>query len=192
MNPKVDWYFDKAGIWQEAITQLRLIALDCGLVEELKWGVPCYMSQGSNLALIHYFKDYCALLFVKGVLLQDAENRLVQQTENSQSNRQLRFVSVGEILAQKAAIKAYLYEAIELERLGLKVALKETADYDVPEEFQRKLAEDPALKIAFEALTPGRQRGYLLHFSSAKQSKTREARIDKCTRSIFEGRGLGE
>jgi uncharacterized protein YdeI (YjbR/CyaY-like superfamily) len=192
MNPKVDFYFDKAHKWELAMRQLRIIALDCNLTEVLKWGVPCYTFQGNNVALLHHFKDYCALLFVKGVLLQDTEGILFQQTEHSQSSRQLRFTSVQAIVEQQATIKAYLYEAIEIQRLGLKVALKETADYNVPEEFQRRLTDDTALKAAFEALTPGRQRGYLLHFASAKQSKTRQARIDKCVRAIFEGKGLGE
>ena len=190
MNPKVDWYFDKAEKWQEEIRELRRIVLDCHLVEELKWGCPCYTFEDSNIVLIHVFKDYCAVLFFKGALLKDPKGLLIQQTENVQAARQMRFTSVQEIKKLAPALKAYIFEAVELKEAGVKVDLKKTTEYKVPEEFQRKLDEQPDLKTAFEALTPGRQRGYLLHFSAAKQSKTREARVEKYIPKIMNGEGL--
>ena len=192
MNPKVDWYFSKAGKWQEATEKLREIALDSQLTEELKWGCPCYTLKKTNVFLIHVFKDYCALLFMKGALLKDDHGIMVQQTKNVQAARQIRFASLREIIKQERIVKAYIQEAIEVEKAGLKVALKPTADFDMPEEFSSKLKEMPALKRAFAALTPGRQRGYLLHFSSAKQAKTREARIEKCMWRIMMGKGLDD
>lgn len=190
MNPKVDWYFDKNEQWQKEIEQMRTIALDCGLEEELKWGCPCYQYNGANVVLIHVFKEYCAFLLFKGALLNDPEGILIQQTENVQSARQIRFTNVKEIVQQKKALKAYIYEAIEVEKAGLKVKLKKTSDYKVPEEFQTQLNKKPALKKAFEALTPGRQRAYLFYFGQAKQSKTREARIAKYIPKILDGQGL--
>jgi len=190
MNPKVDFYFDKAQSWQKELEKLRTIALECGLVEELKWGCPCYQYQDTNVVLIHAFKEYCAFLFFKGALLSDPNSILVQQTENVQAARQIRFTNLREIVKQESTLKAYIYEAIEVEKLGLKVQLKKTKEYAVPEEFQKKLNKMPALKKAFEALTPGRQRGYLLYFSSAKQAKTRESRIEKYLQQILDGKGL--
>ena len=192
MNPKVDWYFSKAGKWQEATEKLREIALDSQLTEELKWGCPCYTLKKTNVVLIHVFKDYCALLFMKGALLKDDHGILIQQTENVQAARQIRFASLKEIVKQERIVKAYIQEAIEVEMAGLKVALKPTAAFEMPEEFKSKLKEIPTLKKAFAALTPGRQRGYLLHFSSAKQAKTREARVEKCIERIMEGKGLDD
>ena len=192
MNPKVDFYFKKAEKWQEELEQLRIIALDCMLTEELKWGVPCYTYQKSNIVLIHVFKEYCALLFFKGALLNDANDILIQQTENVQAARQVRFTSVQEIVEITAVLKAYIYEAIEVEKAGLKVDFKKTAEFAIPEEFRKKLDGIPALKAAFNALTPGRQRAYLLHFSAPKQSKTRESRIDKCMQLILNGKGLND
>jgi uncharacterized protein YdeI (YjbR/CyaY-like superfamily) len=190
MNPKVDFYFDKAKKWQEELEKLRPIVLGCGLTEELKWGCPCYTFQKSNIVLIHVFKEYCALLFMKGALLNDANGILIQQTENVQAARQIRFTNVGEIVELAPILKAYIYEAIEVEKAGLKVALKTTADFSVAEEFQSKLDRIPALKAAFEALTPGRQKAYMLHFSAPKQSKTREARVEKYMPQILNGKGL--
>ena len=190
MNPKVDWYFTKAKKWQEELAQLRTIALDCNLVEDLKWGCPCYSFEKSNIVLIHAFKEYCAFLFFKGVLLKDPKGILVQQTENVQAARQIRFTNVKEIVKLNKTLKAYIYEAVKVEEAGLKVPLKKTAEFKMPEEFQKRLDKNRALKKAFEALTPGRQRGYLLHFSSAKQSKTREARIEKYIPQILDGKGL--
>lgn len=190
MNPKVDFYFDKAGQWQKETEQLRTIVLDCGLMEELKWGCPCYVYQNSNVVLIHIFKEYCALLFFKGALLHDPNGILIQQTENVQSARQIRFTNVKEIVKLAPVIKAYIYEAIEVEKAGLKVKLKKTADYAVPEEFQQKLDENAALKKAFKALTPGRQRAYLFYFGQAKQSKTRASRVEKYIPQILDGKGL--
>ncbi len=192
MNPNVDFYFSKAKNWQEELEQLRMIVLDCGLTEELKWGVPCYTFQKSNVVLIHVFKEYCALLFFKGALLHDANGILIQQTKNTQASRQIRFTNVWEILEKKAILKAYIYEAIEVEKAGLKVDLKKTTEFNIPEEFQKKLDEIPALKTAFDALTPGRQRAYMLHFSAPKQSKTRESRVEKCIQQILNGKGLNE
>jgi uncharacterized protein YdeI (YjbR/CyaY-like superfamily) len=162
------------------------------LIEELKWGVPCYTFQGSNVVLIHGFKEYCALLFHKGALLNDAEGVLIQQTENVQSARQIRFTNLQEIIELSKVLKSYVFEAIEVEKAGLKVELKKTKEYDIPEEFQVKLDADPGLKEAFYSLTPGRQRGYLLHFSAAKQAKTREARVEKLIPQILSGKGLND
>lgn len=190
MNPKVDWFFNKNTKWQEEYGQLRMIALDCGLTEELKWGCPCYSLQGSNVVLIHGFKEYCAFLFFKGALLSDTEGILIQQTENVQSARQVRFTDVEQITGMIPVLKAYIYEAIEVEKAGLKVELKKTSDFKVPEEFQYKLDKIPALKAAFEGLTPGRQRGYIFYFSQPKQSRTREARVEKYMPKILSGKGL--
>ncbi|WP_091174905.1 YdeI/OmpD-associated family protein [Mucilaginibacter sp. P25] len=192
MNPKVDFYFNKAGKWQEEVEQLRSIVLDCGLTEELKWGCPCYTFRESNIVLIHVFKEYCALLFFKGALLSDTHNILIQQTENVQAARQIRFTNAGEIAGQRSILKAYIYEAIEVEKAGLKVNLKQTKDFAVAQEFQQKLNTIPALKIAFEALTPGRQKAYLLHFSQPKQASTREARVEKWMPQILNGKGLND
>jgi uncharacterized protein YdeI (YjbR/CyaY-like superfamily) len=189
-NPQVDWYFTKAKQWKEESERLRAIILDCGLDEELRWGKPCYAFEGSNVVLIHGFKDYCAILFVKGALLKDAKGMLVQQTENVQAARQIRFMNLREVIQRESAIKAYVKEAIAVEQAGLEVPLKKTSEFKMVEEFQRKLDENGALKKAFSALTPGRQRGYLLYFSGAKQSKTREARVEKCTPQILKGKGL--
>ena len=192
MNPKVDFYFIKAKKWQEEIEKLRTIVLDCKLTEELKWGCPCYTFNNTNLVLIHLFKDYCALLFFKGALLKDAKHILIQQTENVQAARQIRFTSVKEITKLASTVKTYIYEAIEVEKSGLKVALKKTSQYAVPEEFQNKLNENADLKSAFKALTPGRQRAYLFYFTQPKQSKTRESRIEKYTKQILNGKGLDD
>lgn len=192
MNPKVDFYFNKADTWQKELEQLRTIVLDCGLTEELKWGVPCYAFNKSNIVLIHTFKTYCALLFMKGALLNDTYNILVQQTEHVQAARQVRFTNLAEIVEKASILKAYIHEAIEVEKAGLKVNFKKTDEFDVPEEFENKLAEFPALKAAFKSLTPGRQRGYLLHFSSAKQAKTRISRIEKYIPTILSGKGIDE
>ncbi|MEP7256934.1 MAG: DUF1801 domain-containing protein [Flavitalea sp.] len=192
MNPKVNFYFSKAKSWQEELEQLRIIVLDCGLTEELKWGVPCYSFQKSNIVLIHVFKEYCALLFFKGALLKDANGILIQQTANVQAARQIRFTNVREIVKMKAILKRYIYKAIEVEKAGLKVALKKTAAFAIPEEFKKKLDKVPALKTAFHKLTPGRQRAYLLYFSSVKQSKTRESRVEKYMKSILHGKGLDD
>jgi uncharacterized protein YdeI (YjbR/CyaY-like superfamily) len=191
-NPKVDFFFNKAEKWHEEYEKLRAIILDCGLTEELKWGNPCYSFNGSNIVLIHGFKEYCALLFFKGALLNDANGILIQQTENVQSPRQVRFTSLLQITELEPVLKAYIYEAIEVENAGLKVTLKKTSEFPIPDEFQSKLDHIPALKTAFEALTPGRQRAYLLHFAAAKQSKTREARIEKYMPQIMAGKGLND
>jgi len=191
-NPKVDFYFIKAKRWQDELEQLRMIVLDCGLTEELKWGVPCYTFQKNNVVLIHAFKEYCALLFFKGALLSDANGLLVQQTKNVQAGRQIRFTSVREVVKQKRVLKAYIHEAIEVEKAGLKVEFKKTAEFSMPEEFQNKLDELPDLKTAFDALTPGRQRAYLLYFSAPKQSKTRESRVEKSMPQILKGKGLDD
>lgn len=192
MNTKVDWFFEKDTKWREEYEQLRRIILDCGLTEELKWGKPCYTFQKSNIVLIHGFKEYCALLFHKGALLNDAEGILIQQTENVQAARQIRFTNVQEIVEMKPTLKAYIFEAIEVEKAGLEVPMKKTKEFSIPEEFQQKLEEIPALKTAFDALTPGRQRGYILYFSGAKQSKTRESRVEKCMPKILDGKGLND
>ncbi|HTE31297.1 MAG TPA: YdeI family protein [Chryseolinea sp.] len=190
MNPKVDWFFTKAKKWREEYDRLRMIVLDCGLTEELKWGCPCYTFENSNIVLIHGFKEYCALLFMKGALLKDAKGILIQQTENVQVARQIRFTNVEEITSMESTLKAYVKEAIKVEKAGVKVPLKKTSEFKMPEEFKNVLDRTPALKKAFHALTPGRQRGYLLYFSSAKQSKTREARIEKSMPQILKGKGL--
>jgi len=191
-NPKVDFFFNKAKTWQEEYETLRRIILDFPLTEELKWGKPCYSFEKNNIVLIHGFKEYCALLFFKGALLKDAKGILIQQTENVQAARQIRFTSVGEIVTRQPILKAYIKEAIEAEKAGLKVDYKKTAEFKIPQEFQNKLDEIPALKKAFAALTPGRQRGYILYFSAAKQSKTRESRVEKCVPQILDGKGLDD
>jgi len=190
MNHNVDFYFDKATKWQEEYEELRKIALDCNLTEELKWGCPCYTYQNSNIVLIHGFKEYCALLLFKGALLNDPNGILIQQTENVQSARQIRFTNRREIIELEPVLKNYIHEAIEVEKAGLKVVLKKTAAFNIPEEFKKKLDENLALKNAFEALTPGRQRAYLFYFSQPKQSKTRELRVEKYTAHIINGKGL--
>jgi len=192
MNPKVDWFFNKTTKWKEAYSELRMIVLDCGLTEELKWGCPCYTFQNNNVVLIHGFKDYCSLLFMKGVLMKDVAKILVQQTKNVQAARQIRLTGIQEILKMKATLKSYIREAISIEKAGLKVELKKTNEYSMPEEFQIVLSDMPELKTAFKKLTPGRQRGYMLYFSSAKQSKTREARIEKYIPQILSGKGLDD
>lgn len=191
-NPKVDEFLKNAGRWREEFEELRRIVLDCRLTEELKWGVPCYTLNGKNVLLIHGFKDYCALLFVKGALLRDDRKILFQQTENVQAGRQIRFASVQEIVAMEAIIKAYIQEAVEAEKAGLEVSFKKSAEFAIPLELFSKFEEVPALKPAFEALTPGRQRAYILHFSEPKQSKTRTSRIEKCMRPILDGKGLND
>ncbi len=192
MNPKVDVFLSKASKWREEFEKLRMIILGCGLAEELKWGKPCYTFQKNNIVLIHGFKEYCALLFFKGVLLRDARGILIRQTENVQAGRQIRFTNVREIVELEPVLKAYVDEAIEVEKAGLKVSLKKVSEFIIPEELQKKLDEIPRLKTAFEALTPGRQRGYILYFSAPKQSKTRESRVAKCMRRILEGKGLND
>ena len=192
MNPKVDGFFKKARKWREEFEKLRMVCLDYGLTEELKWGKPCYRYQESNIVLIHGFKEYCALLVFKGALLKDPKDILVQQTENVQATRQIRFTNVRQIVEMEPTLKAYIKEAIGVEKAGLEVSYKETSEFAIPEEFQNRLDESPVLKKAFRALTPGRQRGYLLYFSAAKQSKTREARIAKCEQQILKGKGLND
>lgn len=191
-NPKVDHYLGQAKQWQQELEALRAIILDCKLTETLKWGVPCYVLDGANIVLMHVFKTYCAVLFFKGALLKDPEGILVQQTKNVQAARQLRFTSLEEVVAQKTLFKAYIKEAIAVEKAGLKVNFKETEAFDMPDEFQAKLEEVPALRTAFEALTPGRQRAYILHFTEPKQSKTRVSRIEKSMPAIFSGKGLND
>jgi uncharacterized protein YdeI (YjbR/CyaY-like superfamily) len=192
MNPKVDFYFKKSKKWREEIKKLRTTILDCQLTEELKWGVPCYTFQKSNVILIHEFKEYCAVLFVKGALLKDPDGILIQQTENVQSARQVRFTNIQEIVEQETILKAYIHEAIEVEKAGLKVNYKKPEEFSIADEFQIKLDEDPSLETAFYALTPGRQRAYLLYFSAPKQSKTRVARVEKVIPQIFAGKGLND
>jgi len=192
MNPKVEFYFNKAKRWQEELEKLRMIVLDCGLTEELKWGVPCYTFQKRNVVLIHVFKEYCALLFFKGALLDDPNGILIQQTKNVQAARQIRFTNIRSIIKMKPILKAYIREAIEVEKAGLKVDFRKTTDFNIPEEFQSKLDKIHALKSAFDALTPGRQRAYILHFSAPKQSRTREARVEKCMQQILNGKGLND
>lgn len=191
-NPKVDWFFNKAGKWQAEFAALRAIILDCDLIEELKWGQPCYTFDKRNVVLMHGFKEYCALLFFKGALLKDPKGILMQQTEHVQAARQVRFTNAGEIVRLKATLKAYIYEAVEVEEAGLKVEFKKTSDFRMPEEFQKKLDKVPALKKAFYTLTPGRQRAYIFYFSSAKQSRTREARVEKYVRQILDGKGMDD
>ena len=192
MNPKVDFFFTKESRWQKEYGQLRTIILDCGLMEELKWGCPCYTYQNSNIVLLHGFKEYCALLFFKGALLNDPNSILIQQTENVQAARQIRFTSSREIVKMEKILKAYIYEAIEVEKAGLKVNFKKTSEFKIPEEFQKQLNKSSALKKSFDALTPGRQRAYIFYFSQPKQSKTRESRIEKCTKQILDGKGLDD
>ena len=192
MNPDVDVFLSKTKKWQQEFEKLRMIILDCQLTEELKWGVPCYTFQKGNIVLIHGFKEYCALLFIKGALLKDANGILIQQTENTQAARQIRFTNVREIIEMEPILKAYIDEAIEVEKAGLKVDFIKTTELIFPEEFQNKLDENPALKTAFDALTPGRQRAYNLYFSAPKQSKTRESRVEKCMQQILNGKGLND
>jgi uncharacterized protein YdeI (YjbR/CyaY-like superfamily) len=192
MNPKVDVFLSKAKQWRKEFEKLRTIVLDCGLTEEFKWMHPCYTLEGSNVVLIHGFKEYCALLFMKGALLKDARGILVQQTENVQAARQARFTDVREIIKLEPILKAYIQEAIAAEKAGLEVKLKKTSEFKMPDEFRKKLDAAPALKTAFKALTPGRQRGYLLYFSAAKQSGTRAARVEKCAPQILKGKGLND
>jgi len=192
MNPDVDGFLRKAKKWREEFEKLRMVCLDSGLTEELKWGKPCYTYQNSNIVLIHGFKEYCALLFMKGALLNDAKGILVQQTENVQAARQIRFTNVREIVEMNPILKAYIKEAIEVEKAGLEVDYKKTSEFVIPEEFRNRLDESPALKTAFDGLTPGRQRGYILYFSAGKQSKTRESRVEKCVQQILNGKGLND
>lgn len=191
-NPKVDFFFDKADKWQQELNLMRTISLECQLTEELKWGVPCYTFQNANIVLIHSFKEYCAFLFFKGALLKDTDSILIQQSENVQAARQIRFTNLQEIIDLKAVLKTYIYQAVEVEKAGLKVELKKTSEFEVAEEFQKKLNEMPNLQKAFYALTPGRQRAYLLHFSQPKQSKTRESRVEKNISNILDGKGLND
>jgi uncharacterized protein YdeI (YjbR/CyaY-like superfamily) len=191
-NPKVDEFLSKAQQWQEEYKKLRMIILDCGLTEELKWGVPCYTFEKRNVVLIHGFKEYCAILFVKGALLNDARGILITQTENVQAARQVQFTTVREIVALEPILKSYIYEAIDVEKSGLKVDYKKTTEFIIPAEFQNKLNEIPALKTAFDALTPGRQRAYILYFSAPKQSNTRASRVEKCMQQILNGKGLND
>jgi len=191
-NPKVDAFLSRTKKWQEEFEKLRSIILDCGLIEELKWGVPCYTFQKQNIVLIHGFKEYCAILFVKGALLKDSKHILIQQTENVQAARQVRFTNVHEIVKLKTVLKAYVKEAIEVEKSGVKVNFKKTTEFKTPQEFQNELEKNSALKAAFQALTPGRQRAYLLYFSAPKQSKTRESRIEKHMPQILKGKGLND
>ncbi len=191
-NPTIDWFFNEPNRWKQEFEQLRRIVLDCGLNEELKWGQPCYTFQKKNIVLIDGFKEYCALLFFKGALLNDVHKTLIQQTENVQAARQIRFTDVKGIVEKEPIMKSYIYEAIEVERAGLKVELKKTSEFTIPYEFQRKLNENRNLKAAFESLTPGRQRGYIFYFSQAKQSRTRESRVEKYMSQILEGKGLDD
>jgi uncharacterized protein YdeI (YjbR/CyaY-like superfamily) len=189
-NPNVDWFFDNAVKWRDEFEVLREIILDCGLDEELKWGWPCYTFQKKNVVLIHGFKEYCALLFFKGALMKDPQKILIQQTKNVQIPRQIRFTNVREVVRMRSVLKAYVREATEVQRAGVKVIRKKTSDFKIPAEFKSKLDESPALKKAFRSLTPGRQRGYIFHISSAKQSATRAARVEKCSPRILHGKGL--
>jgi uncharacterized protein YdeI (YjbR/CyaY-like superfamily) len=191
-NPKVELFLEKEKKWKEEMKLLRSIILQCGLEEDYKWMHPCYTFKRNNVVLIHQFKEYCALLFFKGVLLKDEEKILIQQTENVQDRRQIRFTDIDEIVKLETTIKKYIFEAIEVEKSGVKVEFKKTAEFNIPEEFRNKLDEDKKLKKSFESLTPGRQRGYLLYFSSAKQAKTRESRIEKYLQKILEGKGLDD
>jgi uncharacterized protein YdeI (YjbR/CyaY-like superfamily) len=192
INSKADWYFEKAGRWQQEITELRRIILDCHLVEDLKWGCPCYTFEDHNIVLIHVFKEYCAVLFFKGALLKDRKKVLIQQTKNVQAARQMRFTSVQEVKRRESTIRSYVFEAVEIEEKGLKVEKKTTKDYPIPEEFQHKLDADPKLRDAFSSLTPGRQRAYLFYFGQAKRSNTRAARVEKCLPRILSGKGLDD
>ena len=192
MNPKVDFFFSKSKRWQREVEKLRVICLDCGLDEELKWGVPCYTLGDKNIVLIHTFKEYCALLFFKGALMKDNKGLLVQQTKNVQSARQMRFTDLRDIIDLEATITSYIKEAIRVERSGKKIALKKTAEFEMPEEFMTRLKKDRVLMAAFQSLTPGRQRGYLLYFSSAKQSKTRSDRVERYVPQILKGKGIDD
>ncbi len=192
MSPKVDGYIRKNKRWQAELQKLRTIILDSPLAEEVKWRVPCYTFAGKNVVFLGALNETCVITFVKGALLKDAKRILIQQTKNSQSVRVIRFSNEKEIAKLQTVLKAYINEAVEVERAGLKVVFKKTAEFDFPEEFQKRLDESPALKAAFESLTPGRQRGYLLHFSSAKQSKTRASRVEKCEPQILNGKGLDD
>lgn len=192
VNPKVDVYLSRTGKWQKETATLRRIVLGCQLTEELKWGKPCYTFQNNNVVLIHGFKEYCALLFFKGALLKDAQGILIQQTENVQAARQIRFTGVREIIELEPILKAYIHEAIEAEKAGLMVNYKKTSAFAVPEELQKKFDESPAFKTAFEALTQGRQRAYILHFTAPKQARTRESRVEKCMPQILNGKGLND
>lgn len=192
LNPKVDAFIGRAGKWQGEYAELRRIILDCGLKEELKWGCPCYTVDNANIVVMHGFKEYCAILFFKGSLMEDPKGILIQQTKNVQAGRQIRFTSRVEIVENRPVLKAYVREAIRVERAGLKVKLKETSEFPVPVEFQRRLDSMPDLKTAFHALTPGRQRSYIFYFSTAKQSKTRESRIEKHMQRIIDGKGLND
>ena len=192
LHPKVDGFISRAKQWQEAYEQLRKIILECDLTEDFKWGVPCYTLENKNIVLMHGFKEYCAILFPKGALLKDPAGILIQQTENTQAARQIRFTDADQVVEMEPALKAYIAEAIAVEKAGLEVEFKKTSEFSVPEEFQKQLDENPALKTAFEALTPGRQRAYLLYFANAKQSKTRTARVEKYTPKILAGKGLND
>lgn len=192
LNPKVDEYLSRSKKWKEEYEKLRTIVLDCELTEEFKWMHPCYTVNNKNIVLIHGFKEYCALLFHKGALLQDTPGILIQQTENVQAARQIRFTNVQEIIEMETIVKAYILEAIEVEKAGLEVNFKKNTEFVVSDEFQNKIDENPALKTAFEALTPGRQRAYLLHFSEPKQAKTRESRVEKHMQQILNGKGLND
>lgn len=191
-NPKVDAFLSRSKQWHEEFEKLRTIVLSCGLTEELKWGCPCYTFENRNVVLIHGFKEYCAVLFFKGALLKDPNGILIQQTKNVQAARQIRFTNAREITKLKPVLKAYVSEALEAEKAGLKVKLKKTSEFNIPEEFKNKLNESPALKTAFNKLTPGRQRAYIVHFSAPKQSKTRESRIEKSVQKILKGKGLND
>jgi uncharacterized protein YdeI (YjbR/CyaY-like superfamily) len=192
MNPKVDEFLTKSKKWKEEYETLRKIVLDCELTEDFKWMNPCYTFEKKNIVLIHGFKEYCALLFPKGALLQDSHGILIQQTENVQGARQIRFTNVQEIVEKEGILKAYIYEAIDVEKAGLKFKAKKPKELIIPEELQHKFDEIPALKDAFTTLTPGRQRAYILYFSAAKQSKTRESRVEKCIPNILNGKGLND
>ena len=192
MNPKVDVFLSKANKWRKEFEKLRTIILDCGLTEEFKWMHPCYTFRNKNIVLIHGFKEYCALLFFKGALLKDTDSILIRQSENVQAGRQIRFTNVREIVELERILKTYIYQAVEVEKAGLKVKMKKSSDYKIPEEFKKKLDENPVLKTAFKSLTPGRQRAYIFYFSQAKQSKTREARINKYMQQILNGKGLND
>jgi len=192
MNPRLDFFFNKAKKWHHEFEKLRMIVLDCGLTEELKWGQACYCSEKKNIVLIHGFKEYCALLFFKGALLKDPKNILIQQTENVQSARQIRFTNVREIAKLDPVLKTYIKEAIQVEKAGLRVSLKKVTEFKIPDEFQKKIDKMPALKAAFFELTPGRQKGYIYYFSQPRQSKTKESRIEKSIPQILKGKGLND
>jgi uncharacterized protein YdeI (YjbR/CyaY-like superfamily) len=192
MNPKVEEYLDKATKWKAEFKKLRMIVLNCGLTEDFKWKNPCYTFKENNIVLIHGFKEYCAIAFFKGSLLKDEMKILIQQTENVQAGRQIRFTNIEDITAMETVLKAYIYEAIEVEKSGLKVEYKERSEFNIPEELQSKFNDSPSFQSAFDALTPGRQKAYLLYFSEPKQSKTRETRIEKYSQRILNGKGLND